>query len=133
MATGQIKTRRWDDPIESDDGVRILICRYRPRGLPKSQETWTEWLPDLAPSVQVHAAAYGKGVLKIPWQTYRVRYLTEMLKQKPAIAALAGRVREGQTITLLCSSSCERESRCHRSLLEELIRAEMTRMDEAPG
>jgi hypothetical protein len=27
----------------------------------------------------------------------------------------------GETITLLCSSACTRESRCHRSLLKELI------------
>jgi uncharacterized protein YeaO (DUF488 family) len=28
-----IKTKRWDDPIDSDDGYRLLVCRYRPRGV----------------------------------------------------------------------------------------------------
>ena len=124
---GEIRTKRWDDPAEPADGTRVLVCRYRPRGLPKEAETWQEWQPGLAPSVELHAAAYGKGVLKIPWATYRTRYLTEMLRQKPAIADLARRVREGQTITLLCSSSCDRESRCHRSLLRELIEAEVVK------
>src|SRR5262245_34258572 len=44
-----LKTKRWDDPIEVDDGTRILICRYRPRGVRKENEAWSEWLPDLAP------------------------------------------------------------------------------------
>jgi uncharacterized protein YeaO (DUF488 family) len=70
----------------------------------------------------LHAAAYGKGdLLKLPWEIYRARYLKEMLAQKPKIAALADRVRQGETITLLCSSACEREARCHRSLLRALI------------
>ena len=116
-----IHTKRWDDPREPQDGFRILICRYRPRGLPKEAETWDEWQPDLGPSKELHAAAYGKGRLAIDWASYRARYLREMLHQREAIRALAGRVRAGATITLLCSSSCDRESRCHRSLLRELI------------
>ena len=39
-----IKTKRWDDPREPDDGFRLLICRYRPRALKKENETWD---PDL--------------------------------------------------------------------------------------
>jgi hypothetical protein len=30
-----------------------------------------------------------------------------------------------ETITLLCSSACVRESRCHRSILKELIKAQL--------
>jgi uncharacterized protein YeaO (DUF488 family) len=120
-----IRTKRWDDPIEADDGTRILICRYRPRGLPKNQETWTQWLPELGPSRELHAAAYGKGGLALPWPAYRVAYLKEMRNQLEAIADLAKRVAGGETITLLCSSACERESRCHRSLLRELIDAQL--------
>jgi uncharacterized protein YeaO (DUF488 family) len=118
-----IKTRRWNDPPEPDEGFRLLVTRYRPRGVAKSEETWDAWEPDLGPSVQLHAAAYGKGVLMIPWATYRRRYLLEMRKQKAAIDALARRVAAGEQITLLCSSACDRESRCHRSLLKELIEA----------
>ena len=125
MTPGQIFTRRWNDPIEPGDGVRILVTRYRPRGLSKADETWTEWDPQLGPSVKLHAAAYGKGVLAIPWATYRLSYLSEMRLQRDRIAKLADRVADGQTVTLLCSSACDRESRCHRSLLKELIEAQM--------
>jgi uncharacterized protein YeaO (DUF488 family) len=127
MPTGTIKTRRWDDPREADDGFRLLVCRYRPRGVSKADETWDAWDPDLGPSADLHAAAYGKGVLVVPWAAYRSRYLLGMRRQKAAIEALARRVRGGGTITLLCSSACERESRCHRSLLKELIEAEVRR------
>jgi uncharacterized protein YeaO (DUF488 family) len=116
-----IKTRRWNDPQEPDEEFRLLVTRYRPRGLKKEDETWDAWDPHLGPSVELHAAVYGKGVTPIPWETYRRRYLLEMRKQKPKIEELARRVAAGQQITLLCSSACVRESRCHRSLLKELI------------
>jgi uncharacterized protein YeaO (DUF488 family) len=117
-----IKTKRWDDPIEADDGHRLLVTRYRPRGLAKSAETWNAWEKDLGPSVELHAAAYGKGDrLTLTWDIYRQRYLKEMLAQKEKIRALAERVNAGETITLLCSSQCTREERCHRSLLKGLI------------
>ena len=35
-----LKTKRWNDPVEKDDGYRLLICRYRPRGVKKTDETW---------------------------------------------------------------------------------------------
>jgi len=116
-----IKTKRWDDPVDPDDGFRLLICRYRPRGLPKDQETWDAWNANLGPSKELHAAAYGKKGLQLNWVEYRRRYLAEMKSQTAAIDELARRAAGGETITLLCSSACERESRCHRSLLKELV------------
>jgi uncharacterized protein YeaO (DUF488 family) len=118
----KIKTKRWDDPAEADDGYRLLVTRYRPRGVAKADETWDAWDKELGPSVELHAAAYGKGGrLTLTWDIYRQRYLKEMLAQKEKIKALADRVRAGETITLLCSSQCVREDRCHRSLLKALI------------
>src|SRR5436190_2026030 len=116
-----IRTRRWNDPVEEGDGTRLLICRYRPRGVAKSAETWDAWRPELGPSRELHAAVYGKAGFVLPWERYRRRYLAEMKGQTAAIAELARRVAAGETITLLCSSACVRESRCHRSLLKELI------------
>jgi uncharacterized protein YeaO (DUF488 family) len=120
-----IKTKRWNDPAEPDDGLRLLICRYRPRGLPRADETWDAWNPDLAPSKQLLADFHGKGRIPTSWTEYRTRYRREMLKQQPAIDELARRSTAGQTITLLCSAACDRESRCHRSLLKQLIERAM--------
>jgi uncharacterized protein YeaO (DUF488 family) len=117
-----IRTKRWNDLAEPDDGHRLLVTRYRPRGLPKDQETWDAWDKELGPGVELHAAAYGKGErLALSWDIYRQRYLKEMLAQAGKIAALAARVKAGETITLLCSSQCTRAERCHRSLLKALI------------
>jgi uncharacterized protein YeaO (DUF488 family) len=119
-----LKTKRWDDPREPDDGFRLLICRYRPRALPKADETWDTWCSDLGPSKGLHAAFYGKhGQLPINWTEYRRRYLDEMKEQTEMIDELAALVAEGKTITLLCSSACIDATHCHRALLRELIEA----------
>jgi uncharacterized protein YeaO (DUF488 family) len=123
-----IRTRRWDDPKEEGDGTRILITRYRPRGLAKADETWDIWIPDLGPSKALHAAVYAKVGMGLSWEAYRARYLMEMRGQHARIAELAGRVARGETITLLCSSQCVRESRCHRSILKELIEEEIGKL-----
>lgn len=126
-----IYTRRWEDSPDSGEladkrpTTRILVTRYRPRGLPKSAETWDLWMPHLGPSRELHAAAYGKVGQPISWAVYRSRYLTEMRTQRAAIAELAGRVAKGESLSLLCSSQCTRESRCHRGLLRELIEAQV--------
>jgi uncharacterized protein YeaO (DUF488 family) len=116
-----VRTRRWNDPVLAGDGLRLLICRYRPRALPKAQETWDEWWPEVGPSRELHAAFYGKNGPPIGWNEYRKRYLEEIKDQRALIGELAERVRRGETITLLCSKACEDESQCHRSLLRALI------------
>lgn len=121
-----IRTRRWDDPKKKGDGWRILVCRYRPRALPKDKETWDNWYPVLGPSKELHADYYGKNGERISWEIYRERYLKEMEPQQELINELAQLVMEGKTITLLCSSACKRASRCHRTLLKELIEQRVT-------
>jgi uncharacterized protein YeaO (DUF488 family) len=119
----EIRTRRWDDPPMPHEGTRVLVCRYRPRGLAKRDETWDEWWRELAPSAALHAAAYGKGQHPIELAEYRRRFLAE-LQENPARARLRelrDRVRAGETVTLLCSSACTDESRCHRTILRELL------------
>ncbi|MEW6271742.1 MAG: DUF488 family protein [Thermodesulfobacteriota bacterium] len=119
----QVRTRRWNDPAQAGDGTRVLVCRYRPRGVRKQDETWHEWWQDLGPSKELHAAAYGKGEPALGFDEYRRRYLAEM-DENPARARvrdLARRVAGGETLTLLCSSACTDESRCHRTILRDLV------------
>ena len=129
----RIRTRRWNDPAQKDDGTRILVCRYRPRGVKKSDETWDEWLPQVAPSKELHAAYWGKSGAPISWDEYRARYLEEMKGQRWFIEALAGRAREGEALTLLCSSACTDESQCHRTLLKGLVERTPERHAHKPG
>ncbi|MBA2657218.1 MAG: DUF488 family protein [Tatlockia sp.] len=119
-----IKTKRWCDPCSPTDGWRILICRYRPRGLARKDETWDAWFKQLAPSRELHAKAYGK-ITGVPlsWDIYCVFYFEEMkaANSQKLIAFLAKVIEAGQTLTLLCSSACKDENHCHRSLLKGMI------------
>jgi uncharacterized protein YeaO (DUF488 family) len=124
-----LRTRRWCDPVEDGDGFRVLIARYRPRGVASADETWSGFMPQLGPSKALHAAFYAKpGVTPVGWEEYAARYVEEMRKQTFWIQNLADLHARGQTITLLCSSACTEEARCHRSLLRALIEAEAARM-----
>jgi uncharacterized protein YeaO (DUF488 family) len=91
----------------------------------KEDETWDIWHPELGPSKALHGAVYTETSSKISWPQYRKQYLEEQRKNHQLIADLADKVRAGETITLLCSSACVRESRCHRSILRELIETAM--------
>ena len=126
-----IKTRRWNDPRQPDDKFRLLICRYRPRAVRKADETWDAWFPELGPSKGLHAAYYGKQGAPISWEEYRRRYLEEMKQQEELIDELAALVGEGKTVTLLCSSACEDEAHCHRTLLKELVEQRLAARQQA--
>ena len=118
-----VATKRWNDPSSPDDGFRVLVSRYRPRGVSRDKESWDEWWPELGPSRELHAAFYGKTGPPLPFAEYVPRYLEEMRGQVFRIRALADRAAAGETITLLCSSACVDPERCHRTLLKGLVEA----------
>lgn len=119
-----VRTKRWNDPPEPEDGFRLLICRYRPRGVRKDDEPWDAWCSQLAPSPELHAAAYGKSGPPLPFAEYERRFRQEMERQQRFwIGGFAERVRRGETITLLCSSACTDPARCHRTLVKAMIEA----------
>lgn len=45
-----------NSPPEPADGLRVLVSRYYPRGIPKSRRLWDLWCPELGPSRELHAA-----------------------------------------------------------------------------
>lgn len=116
-----IFTKRWNDPAEPTDGYRLLVCRHRPRGVPRVGEPWDAWCAHLAPTADLVAAFYGKRGAPMAWDEYAVRYREQMAARAFWIRGLAERVRRGETLTLLCSSACEDPARCHRTILRELI------------
>jgi uncharacterized protein YeaO (DUF488 family) len=126
-----VKTKRWNDPPDADDGFRVLVCRYRPRGVTKAKETWEEWWPELGPSRALHAAYWGKTGRPLTFDEYVPRYLDEMRAQTFRIRALADRAAAGETVTLLCSSACVDPACCHRTLLARLIDETVRRRSRA--
>jgi uncharacterized protein YeaO (DUF488 family) len=122
-----LRTKRWNDEREADDGFRLLVCRIRPRGVPRAKETWDEWWPELGPSRELLDDFHGKGASGSPiaWDDYARRYLDEMSGPQAVwrLRALATRLANGDAITLLCSSACRDPARCHRTILAGLLEA----------
>jgi uncharacterized protein YeaO (DUF488 family) len=112
---GRIAARRVYDPPTPDEGIRVLIMRLWPRGIPKGRVD--RWLRELGPVLPLLRAFRGG---RISWPEYRRRYLAGLARpaaraQLQQVRALA---RAGQ-ITLLCG--CPDERRCHRTILREYL------------
>ena len=111
-------------PRAENEGVRFGTVRRPPRGVKKSdfaREDWYDiWLPDLAPSAQLVSWALNDPWTDDRWKRYRREYLREM--KEPSTQRLL------QVLAALSHDSnfsvgcyCDDESRCHRSLLRELL------------
>ena len=113
--TAQLHTKSVYDPPAAGDGFRVLATRYWPRGVPRAAAD--EYVRALSPSEEL-LRAFKDGAMD--WDAFRERYLVEMSApaSRAAIARLAERA-GSEPVTLLCV--CREESRCHRSLLRELI------------
>ena len=125
-----VKTRRWNDTPGTEEGFRLLVTRYRPRALPKAEETWDAWWKELGPSPALFDAVYGKGQPAIAWEEYARRYREEMQESTPRqkLTWLAQSVARGEPLTLLCSALCTDENRCHRTVLRELLLEEVAKL-----
>lgn len=128
-----LKTKRWNAPAEPDDGLRVLVCRYRPRGLKKANETWDVWMKELGPSPELFAGFKGKAGPPLTLEAYRTRYIEEMSGQVPSarIIELAARLDRGESVTLLCSRDCFIPEACHRTVLAKLVEARCRRGAES--
>jgi uncharacterized protein YeaO (DUF488 family) len=110
------------------EGTRLGTVRRPPRGVPKKDfarlDWYDVWLPLLAPSVAT--MKLGLAAQSLPdgadrqWAAFARKYRAEMRKPAPAQAldALAALSRHAN-FSVGCY--CENESRCHRSLLRELL------------
>ena len=103
------------DPKSKDDGFRVLVMRYWPRGV--SKERVDAWYRDLGTSKEL-IKAWKAG--KISWPELKRRYLSDLKDdhKQALILELAERSKK-QKVTLLCG--CRDPNRCHRSILKEQI------------
>ena len=108
-----ILTARVYEPPSPEDGYRLLVMRFWPRGVRK--EAVDGWERELAPSAEL-LRSYRAG--RIAWQEFARRYRAQVSKRRYLVDELAGRA-ERDTVTLLCG--CRDESRCHRTLLKEMV------------
>ena len=105
-------TKRIYEPAAADDGTRVLVMRYWPRGI--RREKVDVWLRELAPVAPL-LRAYLDG--KLTWAQYAPRYLTGLDRPEAQEALAEVRRLARQTrVTLLCG--CPDPQQCHRTLLQ---------------
>ena len=113
------------------EGLRIGTVRRPPRGVPKakfaSQNWYDVWFPLLAPSLETMKLAL-RARTDAQWKAFARKYRREMAKPAAShaldlLAALSKRT----NFSIGCY--CKDESRCHRSLLRELLRERGARLE----
>jgi uncharacterized protein YeaO (DUF488 family) len=126
-----VRVVRLGTPRILDEGVRIGTVRRPPRGVPKAEfgsRNWYDvWYPILAPSLELMTLAR-EARSPAQWATFEKKYRAEMAKPEPrhALALLAALSRHAN-FSIGCY--CENESRCHRSILRDLLLANGARVE----
>jgi len=118
-----IRVVRLGTPRAKSEGTRIGTVRRPPRGVPKSkfasQDWYDVWFPNLAPSL----ATLKRGVraeTPAQWAAFAKKYRAEMA-QPDASRALDVLAVLSQHAHFSVGCYCADESRCHRSILRELL------------
>jgi uncharacterized protein YeaO (DUF488 family) len=126
-----VRIVRLGSPRAKDEGTRIGTVRRPPRGVPKSQfaarDFYDVWFPNLAPSVETMKLGQHAATEK-DWVTFAKRYRSEMAAPEASrtldvLAALS----KHADFSVGCY--CEDESRCHRSILRQLLRERAANVD----
>jgi len=114
---------RLGTPRGRGEGLRIGTVRHPPRGVPKrehaKQDWYDVWLPELAPSAETVKRAQAADTDRA-WAGFVKKYRSEMAKPERArlLDLLAALSREAD---FAVGCYCEREERCHRSVLRQLL------------
>jgi uncharacterized protein YeaO (DUF488 family) len=119
-----IRIVRLGTPRAPTEGIRFGTVRRPPRGVRKtelaSRDYYDVWLPALSPSAALVKLALA-AVTDAEWAKVVRKYRTEMKgpTAAPVLSVLAALSHEA-SFSVGCY--CEDESRCHRSILRELLR-----------
>ena len=114
---------RLGSPRLEGEGLRIGTVRRPPRGVPKSdfasQDWYDVWFPNLAPSPETMKLGQAAET-PAQWAAFCKQYKAEMATPtaKHDLALLAA-LSHHSNLSVGCY--CEQESRCHRSILKELL------------
>ena len=120
-----VRVVRLGSPRAAGEGLRIGTVRRPPRGVPKTEfasRNWYDvWYPNLSPSIVTMKLGQSAST-PAEWRAFVKKYRSEM-----------GAPENARTIELLAALShhsnfsvgcyCQDETRCHRSVLRELLAA----------
>ena len=119
-----VRVLRLGTPRVPGEGLRLGTVRRPPRGVKKADfarlNYYDQWLPLLSPSQAVVTRAMSQPWTDARWKKFVRDYRREM--SQPAarqLIELLARLSHGVDFSVGCY--CEREDRCHRSVLKELF------------
>jgi uncharacterized protein YeaO (DUF488 family) len=120
-----VRVVRLGAPRGRDEGVRIGAVRRPPRGVKKADyarlDYYDVWLPDLAPTQSLVSWAQSKPWSDARWSQFARKYRAEMRRpEAQRLLALLAVLSADVNFSVGCY--CEDESRCHRSVLRELLK-----------
>ena len=105
------------------EGLRLGTVRRPPRGVPKSDfaklDYYDVWFPNLSPSAGLVQEALGAEDAKA-WAAFKRKFSQEM-KQPDRSRELDLLAALSHHTNLALGCYCKDESRCHRSVLRELL------------
>ncbi len=118
-----VRVVRLGTPRTRGEGMRIGTVRRPPRGVPKAQfsaQNWYDvWFPNLAPSVETMKLGL-RAESPAEWSAFAKRYKAEMAApQAKHDLELLAVLSRSTDFSVGCY--CEREERCHRSILKQLL------------
>ena len=118
-----VRIVRLGTPRVAGEGTRIGTVRRPPRGVPMAQfskQNWYDvWFPNLAPSVETMKLGLSASS-PAQWRAFARKYEAEMAAPAAQhdlelLAALS------HTTNFSVGCYCQDESRCHRSILKQLL------------
>ncbi len=125
-----LKTKSIYDPIETGDGLRVLVTRYWPRGVKKERSDL--WFRHLGPEPLLIKAWKSA---QITWPEFRALYMAEFesSSKREALDNAASIIKNADMtaseglpssapVTLLCT--CRDGNLCHRRLLKYILERE---------
>jgi uncharacterized protein YeaO (DUF488 family) len=119
-----ISVVRLGEPRAPDEGLRLGTVRRPPRGVKKedyaARAFFDVWMPELAPSAELVSWALSEPFTPRRWARYSKAYRAQMRKPPSSrLIRLLAELSHQTSFSVGCY--CADETKCHRSLLRELL------------
>ena len=127
-----VRVVRLGTPRTPGEGMRLGTVRRPPRGVKKAdfarRDYYDLWLPLLSPSQVIVTRAMSQPWTDARWAKFERDYRAEMRQPVPGqLIALLAQMSRHVNFSVGCY--CERENRCHRSILRKLLEEEGAKIE----
>ncbi len=101
-----LKIKRVYEKPKKEDGLRILVDRFWPRGLSKEKAKIDKWYKDIAPSDRLRRWFSHK---EERWNKFKQGYFSELKNKKELVEEFKG-LSEKKIVTLLYAAKNEKKN-----------------------